>query len=282
MIRAADPGYLRAAGLTLLQGRWFSDADTASSQPVAVVDRVLVERYWKGQDPIGKRIRRDDVPGGRFDGKTFTVVGVVATVKVRTLEENSDKEALYFSMAQFPSSRLMFVARSAGDPATLAAPVRDAVHSVDSTLPVFDVRTMNQRMADAAQPRRAPVVLLSIFGGLAAVLAMLGVYGVLSFSVAQRTTEFGVRMALGASPGDIAALVLRTGVLLVGLGIAAGLGGYLALNRLVATLLFGTASTDPEMLVAAPLVLASVALGASLLPALRATRVEPIAALRQD
>jgi ABC-type antimicrobial peptide transport system permease subunit len=137
-------------------------------------------------------------------------------------------------------------------------------------------------MDDAAQPRRAPVVLLSVFGGLAMVLAMLGVYGVLAFSVAQRTSEFGVRMALGATPAGIAALVLRTGSLLVVSGIAIGMIGYAALNRLVAALLFGTPSMDPAMLMIAPLLLALVALAASLLPAMRATRIEPVNALRHD
>jgi putative ABC transport system permease protein len=275
MVRSADPGYLRALGLTLLQGRWFDDTDTAASRRVVVVDRVLVDRYWKGQDPLGKRIARGD-------GNPWTVVGIVARVKVRTLEENSEKEAIYFPLAQAPSPMLMFVARTQGDPAALTASVREAVHSVDSSQPVFDVRTMTQRMDEAAQPRRAPMILLSVFGGLAMLLAMLGVYGVLAYSVAQRTTEFGVRMALGASPGRIAALVLKTGILLVGLGIASGLAGYLALNRLVANLLYATPSTDPAMLVAAPVALGLVALGACLLPALRATRVEPMASLRQE
>jgi ABC-type antimicrobial peptide transport system permease subunit len=141
---------------------------------------------------------------------------------------------------------------------------------------------MAQRMDDSAQPRRAPVVLLCVFGALAMVLAMLGVYGVLAFSVAQRTTEIGVRMALGATSADIAALILKMGFLLVMIGVAAGLAGYLALSRLVATLLFGTAATDPVMLAGASAALALVALCACLLPALRATRVEPISALRQD
>ena len=277
MIRTADPGYLRALGLTLLQGRWFDGTDTAASQRTVVVDRLLVDRYWKGQDPLGKRIQR--YRNGRV---TWVVVGVVARVKVRTLEENSDKEAIYFPLAQDPQPRLMFVARTKGDPAALAASVRDAVHAVDPTQPVFDLRTMAQRMDDAAQPRRAPMVLLTVFSALAMVLAMLGVYGVLAYSVAQRTTEFGVRMALGASPGRIAALVLKTGLLLVGIGVVSGLAGYLALNRLVAALLYATPSTDPAMLAAAPLALGLVALAACLLPALRATRVEPMAALRQD
>ena len=277
IVCSADPGYLHALGLTLLKGRWFGDADTAKSGHVVVVDRRLVERYWKGLDPIGKRIVRDNSPGD-----VWTVVGVTARVKARTLDENSDKETIYFPISQAPQPNLIFAVRTAGDPSPLAASVRDAVRAADPAQPVFDVRTMAQRMDDAAQPRRAPMILLSVFGGLAMVLAMLGVYGVLAFSVAQRTAEFGVRMALGASPGDIAALVLRLGAILVGLGVAAGLAGYLALNRAVGTLLYATPSTDPSTLVAAPIALGLVALGACLLPAVRATRVEPIAALRKE
>jgi len=277
-VRSADPGLLKALGLTLLRGRWFTASDTAAAQRVAVVDRVLVDRYWKGQDPIGKRIEW----GGGPAPLAWTVVGVVATVKTRALDESSDKETLYFPMAQRPQKTQVFTVRTAGDPSMLAATIRDAVRAVDPTQPVFDVMTMTRRMEDAAQPRRAPVVLLSIFGGLAMVLAMLGVYGVLAFSVAQRTSEFGVRMALGATPGDIAALVLKMGSLLACAGIAIGMGGYLALNRLVATLLFGTPSLDPAMLLVAPVLLAGVALAACLVPVFRATRIEPVAALRHD
>ena len=277
-IRSADPGYMRALGLTLLRGRWFDSSDSASGRKVVVIDRRLVDRYWKGQDPIGKRIVRGDGP----ENVTWIVVGEVATVKNRTLDENSDKETLYLPLAQRPELAQMFTVRAAGDPSALAASIRDAVHSVDSTQPVFDVKTMAVRMEDAAQPRRAPVVLLSVFGALAMILAMLGVYGVLAFSVAQRTPEFGVRMALGATPANIAGLVLRTGSLLVAAGIAIGLLGYAALSRLVETLLFSTPTMDPSMLVIAPLLLALVALAASLAPAMRATRIEPVTALRHD
>ncbi len=273
---SADPGYLGALGLTLQRGRWIEDTDTAKSQHVVVIDRLLVDRYWKGQDPIGKRV----IPDGAKD--PWTVVGVVATVKNGTLDEKSDKETLYFPIAQKPQARLSFVARFEGDTAAFAASLREAVRIADPSQPVSDVQTMNRRMDDAAQPRRTPAVLLSVFGALAAVLAMLGVYGVLTFSVAQRTTEFGVRMALGATPRDIAALVLRMGLVLAAYGIALGIAGYLALSRLVAGVLFGTAPTDPTMLVLAPLLLALVSLGACLAPVLRATRVEPVAALRQD
>jgi putative ABC transport system permease protein len=276
-IHAADAGYLRAIGLTLLQGRWFNGADTAKSQHVAVVDRVLVDRYWKGQDPLGRRILLY-----RGDSQPWIVVGVVGRVKVRSLEENSEKESLYFPASQTPDPLIMLVIRGQGNPGALAGSIREAVRAIDANVPVFDVRTMTERMDDAAQPRRAPMILLSVFSGLAMVLAMLGVYGVLAYSVAQRTTEFGVRMALGASPGRIAQLVLKTAALIIGIGVAGGLAGYLALNRLVAALLFGTPATDPLMLALAPLVLGLVALVACLIPVLRATSVEPMAALRQE
>jgi predicted permease len=278
LLRSADPGLLKALGLTLLRGRWFEGSDAATGRRVAVIDRVLIDRYWKGQDPIGKRVVRGNGAGA----VTWAVVGVVATVKTRALDESSDKETIYFPMAQRPQPFQVFTVRTSGDPAMLAGAIREAVRSVDPAQPVFDVMTMTQRMDDAAQPRRAPAVLLSVFGALAMILAMLGVYGVLAFAVAQRTSEFGVRMALGATPADIAALVLKAGSLLVLAGVAIGMGGYLALNRLVATLLFSTPSMDPAMLVAAPLLLALVALAACLVPAMRATRIEPVNALRHD
>jgi predicted permease len=273
----ADPGYLRAIGLTLLQGRWFEATDSAKGRHVCVVDRILVDRYWKGQDPIGKRIQLYGP-----DRSDWFVVGVVGRVKVRSLEENSEKEAVYFPAAQSPDPMMMFVLRAQGDPGPLATSVREAVRSIDSNVPVFNIRTMTQRMDAAAEPRRAPMILLSVFSGLAMVLAMLGVYGVLAYAVAQRTTEFGVRMALGASPGRIAVLVLKSALVIIGIGVACGLAGYLAFNRLVAAVLFGTPSTDPLMLSLAPLILGLVALAACLIPVLRATTVEPMTALRQE
>lgn len=277
LMRLADPGYLKAMGLTLLKGRWFEDTDGPKAQHVVVVDRLLVDRYWKGQDPIGKRISRDF-----GSGETWTVIGVVGTVKKRSLDEDSNKESIYFPVSQAPEPDLMFCARTSAEPAMFAAAIRDAVRSADPDQPVSEVMPMTERVSNAAQPRRAPVVLLSVFGGLALVLALLGVYGVVSYSVAQRTSEFGVRMALGSTPGGIAALVLKAGAILAAVGIAIGMTGYVALNRVVATLLFDTPSLDPEMLVIAPVLLALVALAACLVPALRATRIEPVSALRHD
>ena len=278
-LRAVDSGYLRALGLTLLRGRWIADSDTAQAQPVVVIDRLLADRYWPGQDAIGKRIVRGD------EKTSFVVVGVVAPVKVQNLEENTTKETLYFpygQYAQFPDVTFILVVKTDGDPAALAMSVRNAVRSADPEQPVFDVKTMADRMLDAAQPRRAPMILLSLFSGVALLLAALGVYGVLAFSVAQRTSEFGIRLALGATARDIASLVLRQGSKLVLIGIVAGLAGYLALSQIVAKLLYGVAATDPLTLAVAPLVLALVALLACLLPARRATKVDPMVALRSE
>jgi predicted permease len=279
LVRNSDPGYLRAIGLTLLQGRWFTDADTAKSQPVVVIDRLLAERYWPGQDALGKRIVRGD---GSSKAPPSLVVGVVAPVKVRNLEEEFKKETIYFPYAQRPFPNHTLVIRTDGDPTALAGSVRAAVRGADPEQPVYDVKTMTQRMEDAAQPRRAPMILLSLFSGVALLLAALGVYGILAFSVAQRTSEFGIRLALGATAGNIARLVLRQGISLLLIGIVAGLLGYLALSRVVAQLLYGVAATDVTTLALAPLILALVALLACLLPARRATKVDPMVALRSE
>lgn len=278
-VRTVDPGYFKALGLTLLRGRLFTGADTATTPKVVVVDRLVADKYWPGQDPIGKRLSR----GGTDDNPTlWEIVGVVAPIKFQSLEENVQKETIYFPFAQQPAGNLILVARTAGDPAPLAAALREAVHQADPEQPVFDIKAMQQRMDEVAQSRKAPMVLLSLFSGVALLLAVLGVYGVLAFSVAQRTSEFGIRLALGAGSGDIAGLVLRQGARLVFLGIAAGLAGYLALSQVVGRLLYGIAPTDPATLAVAPAVLALAAFAACLIPVRRAVRVNPLEALRTE
>jgi predicted permease len=277
--RVVDPGYFKAMGLTLLRGRLFNDADAGTAQKVVVVDRLLSDHYWPGQDPIGKRINRG---GDEAHPLIWTIVGVVAPIKVQSLEENVKKETLYFPYAQNPGNNLILAVKTDGDPALLAPAVREAVLSADPEQAVFDVKTMQQRMDNVAQSRRAPMLLLSLFSGVALLLAVLGVYGVLVFSVAQRTTEFGVRLALGATAGDIAGLVLRQGARLVLLGIVTGLAGYLALSQIVGRLLYGVAATDPLTLAIAPVVLAIAAFAACLIPVRRATRVDPMVALRAE
>ncbi len=279
-VRNVDPGYLHALGLTLLRGRWFVDSDVAGTQHVAVIDRLLADRYWPGQDPLGKHLSRN---AGSTDPKDFwTIVGVVAPIKVQNLEENVTKETIYFPFAQQAERGITVVVRTDGDPAALAAGLRQAVHAADPEQPTYEIRTMAQRMAEVAQPRRAPMVLLSLFSGVALLLAVLGVYGVLTFSVAQRTSEFGVRIALGATAGNIAALVLRQGARLVLTGLGTGLAGYLAVSQIVGRLLYGISPTDPFTLALAPVVLALAALMACWLPVRRATRVNPIEALRAE
>ncbi len=278
-VRAVDPGYFKTMGITLLRGRLLADTDTAATQKVVVVDKVLVDRYWPGQDPLGKRISRG---GDDKNPLIWIIVGVVAPIKFQSLEEDVKKETIYFPFAQNPDTNLTLVVKTDGDPTLLAASVREAVRAADPELPVFDIKPMQQRMNEVAQTRRAPMVLLSLFSGVALLLAVLGVYGVLAFSVAQRTTEFGVRLALGATAGDIASLVLRQGAKLILLGIAAGLAAYLALSSIVGKLLYGVAATDPATLALAPVVLALAALLACWLPARKATRVNPIEALRME
>jgi putative ABC transport system permease protein len=276
--RYVDPGYFKALGLTLLRGRLLADTDTAATQKVVVVDKLLADKYWPGQDPLGKRINR----GSDSSPQIWTIVGVVAPIKFQSLEENVKKETLYYPYAQQPGTNVILVVKTAGDPSRLTAAVREAVRSADPDQPVFDIKTMQQRMDDVAQSRRAPMLLLSLFSGVALLLAVLGVYGVLAFSVAQRTSEFGIRLALGATAGDIAALVLKQGARLVLLGVGTGLAAFLALSTVVGRLLYGIAPTDPATLAMAPVVLALAALLACWLPVRKATHVNPLEALRAE
>jgi predicted permease len=277
--RRVDPGYFQAMGLTLIRGRLFTAADTATTQKVVLIDKVLADKYWPGQDPVGKRFSRG---GDDANPDLWTIIGVVAPIKFQSLEEDVKKETYYFPFAQQPPNNLILVIKTSGDPTLLTSAVRAAVQSADPEQPVYDVKTMRQRMDEVAQTRRAPMVLLSLFSGVALLLAVLGVYGVLAFSVTQRTSEFGVRIALGASSGDIAALVLKQGAQLVLIGIATGLVAYLALSSVVRKLLYGVAATDPLTLAIAPVVLAFAAVFACLLPVRKAVRVNPLEALRAE
>ena len=277
--RQVDPGYFKAMGLTLLRGRLFTAADTAGTQKVVVVDKVLADKYWPGQDPLGKRISR----GGDDKNPTlWIIVGVVSPIKFQSLDEEVKKETLYFPFAQQSVNNCTLVLKTQGDPTLLTAAVREAVKVADPELPVFDIKTMQQRMDEIAQSRKAPMLLLSLFSAVALLLAVLGVYGVLAFSVAQRTSEFGVRIALGATSGDIARLVLRQGARLVLIGIGTGLVAYLAFSSIVGKLLYGIAATDPATLAIAPVVLSLAATAACLMPVRRAIRVNPLEALRAE
>ncbi|MBA3850309.1 MAG: ABC transporter permease [Opitutus sp.] len=280
MIRQVSPGYFAALDIPLLRGRLLQPSDALGRENVVVVDRFLAERYWPGADPIGKRLSRgDSATQGRG---TWTIVGVVGTIKHWDLAQDVKKETIYFPYAQTPNNAFALLVRTSAPPAGYINAVRDAVLAVDPEQPVFDIKTMEARLEESLQPRRAPMLLLVVFAGVALALAVLGIYGVLAFSVGQRTSEFGVRMALGADRGAILRLVLRQGIGIVAAGLALGLLGYAALSSLVASQLYRVTSTDPLTLLAAPAVLAAIALAACLIPARRATRVDPMTALRTE
>jgi predicted permease len=280
MQRQVSPGYFGAMGIPLLRGRLLEPGDTLGREPVVVVDKVFADKFFPGADPTGKRVRR----GGTPEGPWSTIVGVIGTIKHWQLDEPVAKETLYFAYAQNAGSNVGLIVKANGraDLGALLPSLRQAVLAVDREQPVFDVKTMSARIDESLQAPRTPMVLLTVFAAVALLLASLGIYGVLAFSVGQRTNEIGVRMALGANRRMILGMILRQGLVLVAIGLAIGLGGYFALGRLIQNQLFNVAPTDPATLIAAPAVLALVALLACLLPARRATRVDPMIALRAE
>lgn len=274
--RVVGSGYFETVGMKPLLGRVFEDTDVRTSQRVVVVDKLLSDKYWPGQDPLGKRIVLDD------QNNPFVIVGVVAPIKFQGLDEDVTKESIYYPFNQVTVTNLFIAARAEGDPLRLAPGLRDAVRGVDPDQPVADIKTMTQRMEDASLSRRAPMILLGLFSAVALLLAVLGVYGVLVFTVTQRTQEFGVRMALGATRRSVAELVLRQGGALVAAGLVIGLVSFLSLSQVVGKLLYGIAATDPLSLTVAPLVLAAAAVAACVVPVRRATGISPLEALRVD
>lgn len=274
--RVVSPGYFEALGIPLLQGRLFDATDRSDAPGVALVDEKLAQQYWPNRDPIGKRVRR---PGPQ--ASWFTVVGIVGHVKHAQLDAESTG-ALYFSYLQNRPPGMTFVARTAGPPRGLAGALPAVVASVDQDLPVFEIRTMEQRVLESLTPRRFAMYLLGIFAAVALALSAVGIYGVMAQSVTQRTHEIGIRMALGAEPRDVLRLVVGQGMVLAATGLAAGVAAALALTSWMSRLLFGVQPTDLLTFLAVSALLAAVALAACYLPARRATRVNPVEALRHE
>jgi putative ABC transport system permease protein len=279
-IASVTPDSLRAMGVQLIRGRFFTAADDEKAPAVCVVDTTLARLAWPGENPIGKRIRTSS-GGPSALNPTQTVVGLVAHVQSYGVDQPS-REEIYQPYAQRPLQFGSLVIRSAGDPGSLASAARAAVQSLDGDLPISSVATLNDIVGENVAPRRLSVTLLGSFAGLALVLAAIGIYGVMSYSVIQRTQELGVRIALGAQPSDILRLVMRSGMTLLLLGLGIGLAGAFSLSRFLQSMLFQVKSTDIMTFASVPVLLAAVAFLACYLPARRATLVDPVVALRNE
>jgi putative ABC transport system permease protein len=282
-IRVVSPRFFEAMRIPLLRGRYLTDDDRADSRPVAVIDQEFVRRYWPNDNPIGKRFTF-----GPPDGVTDTtqnewieVVGVVG----HTAHEGLDADPrlqLYLPYRQVTFPFMAVAVRTSGSPDRFVNLVRRAVHSVDPDQPISAVSNMDEMMSRSVGQRRLSMMLLSLFSGIALVLASIGIYGVMSYSVTQRARELGVRIALGADRGDVLRLVLRQGMGLALMGIGIGLAAALALTRLIESQLYGVAATDPATFALVAAVLAVTALLANLFPAVRAMRMDPAMVLREE
>ena len=272
----ATPEYFRSLQVPLIAGRVFTDQDTDNSPKVVIVNETMARKLWPGQSPVGKHITiwpDEKVPR--------EIVGVVGETKRSLADEPSNQMYVpYAQDASWPSMSL--VIRTAGDPASAGPTMRNEIRSLDKGAPVFNVRTMNDILATSVAPRRSPMLLISAFAATALVLAIIGIYGVTAYYVTQRTQEIGIRMALGAQMSDVLKLILKGGMALTAIGIAAGLVGAFALTRWMESLLFGVKPTDTLTFVAVSVGLVIVALLACFVPARRATKVDPLVALRYE
>ncbi|HEX5709185.1 MAG TPA: ABC transporter permease [Pyrinomonadaceae bacterium] len=272
---AVDPHYFQTAALPLIQGRGFTERDTADSPPVVVVNQTLARKHFPGEDPLGRQLHFPDAK------LTAEIVGVVGDAKQYQLNEVQQPQ-VYTAYTQNPHLFATLVARTDVEPMSLERAVKEAVWSVDRDQPVWKVRTVEQLLTMNVADSRFIMTLMVVFAALAVLLTALGIYGVISYSVAQRTHEIGVRMALGAQERDVLGLVLRQGMLLALVGVGIGLAAAFGVTRLMASLLFGVTATDPATYATVALVLIGVALLACFIPARRATKVDPMVALRYE
>ncbi|HLY61600.1 MAG TPA: ABC transporter permease [Terriglobia bacterium] len=275
-LQAVTPAYFSTMRVPVREGRTFTEQDREGVDPVVVIDENLAGQYWPNQDPVGKRLRR----GTR--SKWATIVGVVGHVDRNALVGDSGKGVCFYPMYQVPIAQAYLIARTPGDPASFASPLRQAVRAIDPNQPVYELTPLDQLVAASLGPRRFAVTLLGFFAAMALLMAALGLYGVVSYSVTQRTQEFGIRMALGARSGQVLVLVIKQGMKLVGAGVLIGLVIALVLARLLASELFGVRAFDPITFALMALTLVVIALLACFIPARRATKVDPMVALRYE
>jgi predicted permease len=267
--------YFKAMRIPLVAGRTFLDSDTADAPMVCVIDQYLVSKYFADRSPLGQQIQR----GRNFSA---TIVGVVGTINSIDLGQPVTKERIYYPAGQQAPSAMALVLKTQLDPVAIVPQVRAAVQAIDPEQAIADVRTLDQWVSQSLQNRRTPTALLVVFGAVALVLAAIGIYGVLAFAVTQRVREFGIRHALGADSASILSLVLKQGLRTTALGVAIGVLGSLALTRYVQSLLYGVTRYDPLVFAAVAAGLLAVAAAACYIPARRATRVDPMVALRQS
>jgi len=273
--RVVGGDYFRTMGIPLLRGRTFEESDhlQSSSGPVVLIDEYFATQFFPGEDPVGRKIQHGRGPA--------TIIGVVGSVSQRQIGEPR-KAVSYYHFRQTWSGWMAFVVRSSTDAAAVGALIRTSVREVDPELPVYDIATMEQRVQRSVGDRRLAVLALGGFAGLSLLLAMLGVYGVIGYTTKRRTQEIGIRMALGASAGEVVRMVVREGMLMAGLGILIGIGAALALTRLMEGILFGVGARDPLTFVVFTSLIAVVALLSTILPARHAAHVEPVLALRSE
>ncbi len=275
---AVSADLFRALGIPLVKGRYFSDHDGQDAAPVAIVSEGFVRRFLPGQEAVGKRLKQS---GPGYGDKWMKIVGVVGNVKYLGLTVDTDP-ALYMPFAQSYGPQMFLVVRSAGDAGVLAEALRRDIQAMDPGVTLAAVQTLEQAMDVSVSQPRFNTMLLSVFAGMAVLLAAVGIYGLIAYSVAQRTHEIGVRMALGAAQADVMGMVVRQSAWLGLIGIAIGLGGAFALTRLLKAMLFGIGAADALTFVAAPLGIMLVVLVATLAPAVRAMRISPVVALRYE
>ena len=285
----SSPEYFQTMDIRLIEGRLFTDADRDKTPTVAIINETMARRFWPNESPIGKRLKQG---WPEWETPWREVVGVVADVKLNGVIEKTPLH-VYLPLAQVPSSGMYLAIRTESDPTAMTTSVKAALHSIDPNLPVYMVRTMDDMFNRSILPQRAATILLTAFALVAILLAALGIYGVISWGVVQRTREMGLRMALGALQRDVMWLVLRRSMLVVLVGVGLGLFGAFALTRVLSSmlsevgpgktpLLFGVNAVDPVTFIVVPVLLSLVALVACLLPARRATKIDPLVALRYE
>jgi len=275
----ASPDYFRTLGIPLVRGRVFTEADDAEATGVAVINQALADLYWPDEDPIGRRVTWSDPT--EEDAEWITIVGIVGNTRHDGLDE-APRPEIFRPYEQAPMPFMTLVVRSDQDVTALTAAIRSAVMEVDPAQPIYEVQPMEQVLSDSLGSRRFSMLVLGVFAAAALLLAAVGLYGVLSFSVAQRSGEIAIRMALGARVSEVIGRVIKDGFWLAVIGLAIGTGGAIALTRLMANMVYGVSTTDPLTFVAGILLVTAVALAASWFPAMRAGRADPMEVLRGE